>query len=280
MRIDRAVTLSLFHPATRVFAPGNADARAILMYHSISDATEEGIHPYFRLNTTPRQFVAQMDVLRDLGWHVVPLATLLTGSDKTGSVAQKQVAITFDDGYSDFLHAAYPVLQARGLPASVFLPTKYIGSRALEFNGKHCLTWSEVRQLRKAGVHFGSHTASHPQLYGVSAASLHEEVRSSKLEIEAQLGETVDAFSYPYAFPQHDDAFRSRLRSVLEECGYSYGVSTILGRVRRSDDRFFARRLPVNSGDDAKLLRAKLDGGYDWLQGFQYMARALRRAVA
>ena len=35
-----------------------------------------------------------------------------------------------------------------------------------------------------------------------------------------------------------------------------------------------------NGGDDARLLRAKLDGGYDWLHGVQYATKALRRAIA
>ena len=190
------------------------------------------------------------------------------------------MAITFDDGYQDFLTNAFPVLEERGFPVSVFLPTEYIGEHTREFKGKRCLTWDQVRRLSRAGVHFGSHTATHPQLYSLPDTNQEEEVRRSKVEIEDRLGVAVDAFSYPFAFPQHDARFRARLRAILESCGYVYGVCTVLGRVRHGDDRFFARRLPVNTLDDARLLRAKLEGGYDWLHGIQYVAKALRRAVA
>jgi len=278
MRFDRLATLALFHPAVRLLKGDGEGARAILMYHSVSDASEAGVLPYFRLNTSPWQFALQMDVLREGDWDVIPLADLLTPKG-LWSQPQRRVAITFDDGYEDFLTNAFPVLEEHGFPASVFLPTGHIAERAREFKGKRCLTWSQVRRLSTGGVHFGSHTVTHRQLYSLSDAERNEELRRSKAQIEDHLGIAVEGFSYPFAFPQHDATFCARFRSILENCGYAYGVCTALGRVRDGDDHFFARRLPVNTLDDAKLLRAKLEGGYDWLGGIQYMAKAFRWAV-
>ncbi|MDQ2844695.1 MAG: polysaccharide deacetylase family protein, partial [Acidobacteriota bacterium] len=70
------------------------------------------------------------------------------------------------------------------------------------------------------------------------------------------------------------------LRASLERAGYEHGVSTILGTADASGDRFFLRRLPVNSCDDTRLFRAKLEGGYDWLHGLQYAAKQMKSPFA
>lgn len=272
MRMDRIATLLMFHPLARGFT-GSRVRTSILMYHSVSDAPETGVRPYYKLNTTPRQFEAQMRFLKESNCDVVSLRDVAWAAAAGENAPRARVAITFDDGYRDFLEAAYPVLKNYGLQASVFLPTAFIADTALRFKGKECLTWSEVRELHKAGVHFGSHTVSHPQLHSIGFPEVEREVRESKLAIEQKLGFEVDSFSYPFAFPEHDRGFRQRLRALLLDCGYAHGVSTILGTVQPGDDALFLKRLPINSLDDARLLRAKIEGGYDWLHDMQYTVK-------
>lgn len=279
MRLDRLATLLVFHPLARGFAGGGART-SVLMYHSVSDAPEDGVHPYYRVNTTPQQFAEQMRYLHESDCDVVPLREVARAASAGERSKRTRVAITFDDGYRDFLTAAFPMMQKHHFPSSVFLPTAFIGDTPQIFKGKECLTWSEVRELRSAGVDFGSHTVSHPQLHAIGAAEVEREVRESKTVIEQKVGASIDSFSYPYAFPEQDAAFRQRLRGLLERCGYAHGVSTILGTVQPREDHFFLKRLPVNLLDDARLLRAKLEGGYNWLHGVQYAAKLLKAKVS
>lgn len=44
------------------------------------------------------------------------------------SLEKPMCVLTFDDGWLDFYTSAYPLLIAHGLPATVFLPTGFIGS--------------------------------------------------------------------------------------------------------------------------------------------------------
>jgi len=39
----------------------------------------------------------------------------------------------------------------------------------------------------------------------------------------------------------------------------------------------FLNRIPVNRHDDESLLKAKLEGGYDWLRSAQYAFRVLKK---
>ena len=98
----------------------------------------------------------------------------------------------------------------------------------------------------------------------------------SKQTLEDNLGEAVDCFAYPYAFPEQNVSFVRMLRDTLVEAGYHHGVSTRIGTARRQEDCYFLRRLPMNALDDIPLFDAKLRGGYDWLSKLQYASKFIR----
>lgn len=273
LRADALATLYFFHPLRKLRPQSNRIP--ILMYHSVSDAVQEGIHPYYRTVTTPAVFERQIRYLREHGYKSISPAEAAQLMDSDRRISGRPVAITFDDGFRDFYTNAFPVLQKYGFNAIVYLPTAYIGAAPKQFNGVECLTWNQVRELKAAGTEFGSHTVTHPHLRSVDNAQVHHEVRASKVMIEQELGAEVNSFSYPYAFPEMDRTFTRNLRHMLEEEGYENGVSTIIGTADTAGDRYFMRRLPVNSCDDERLFRAKLDGSYDWLHAVQRAAKAI-----
>lgn len=274
LRLDRLASLYLVHPLKRHGA-GRRLRIPILMYHSISDEDEGRVHPYYRTATSPRVFSEQMGYLHANGYRTLNLEEAVGRLAEPRS-PQKWVVITFDDGYADFLQHAYPVLAGYGFTATVFLPTAYIGATTQCFKGRPCLTWSQVGELSRAGISFGSHTVTHPQLSLLADRELEYEIAGSKREIEDHLGGPIDSFAYPYAFPETQSAFLGRLRHWLCEAGYRNGVCTNIGSEDGRADRLFMRRLPINSCDDLSLLAAKLNGAYDWLARPQRLAKVLK----
>jgi peptidoglycan/xylan/chitin deacetylase (PgdA/CDA1 family) len=279
LRLDRLATLYLVSPLVR-HASGRELSIPILMYHSISDADESGLHAYFRTCTSPVVFAEQMAYLHSNGYSSYSLAQALDYLRSDTHAATKPVVITFDDGYTDFYRQAFPVLSRYGFGATVFLPTAFIGDRPLQFKGRDCLTWAEVRELRNYGILFGSHTVTHPQLHELSAPAINEEIVGSKKTIEERLGCPVDSFAYPYAFPQGDAEFKTMLRESLDLAGYQDGVCTIVGKGTCDSDPFFMERLPVNSSDDAALFQAKLAGAYDWISTPQRLVKMAKTQAA
>ena len=275
LRIDRLATLYLIRPILRILPSRSALRIPILMYHSISESNSGNSNPYYQTVTSPEVFAEHMKFLRENNYRVIGLGDAVKEIGGTAGGSAKCVVITFDDGFRDFYTRAFPVLNGYGFGATVYLPTAFMNESAPRFNGSECLTWSQVRELRSAGVLFGSHTVSHRQLTAVKPHELEMEVLESKRIIEDKLGCPVESFSYPYAFPETDRTFKQRLRAILAEAGYSNGVSTIIGRAGRNDDAFFMKRLPVNSCDDLSLFQAKLDGAYDWLHVPQYLSKAI-----
>ena len=276
-RLDRILSVRLFAPFCRWAFPEDRKKIPVLMYHSVSNDKERVSHPYFAVNTTPGVFSRQMQYLSDSGYRAVHLDAALDLIRSGSGTGEKVVVLTFDDGYMDFYEEAVKTLRRVGFAATVYLPSSLIGDRfSRSFNEKACLTWDRVRELSLAGHAFGSHSATHRLLRELGREELEEEIRRSKQVIEDKIGKPVDSFSHPYAFPEEDGAYMRRLRDLLAEAGYRHGVSTNIGRISREDDRYFLRRIPVNSFDDRELFHAKLIGGYDWLFAAQKAYKYLK----
>jgi peptidoglycan/xylan/chitin deacetylase (PgdA/CDA1 family) len=275
LRVDATATIYFFHPLKRWLSSSKGRI-PILMYHSVSNTGDDQKHPYYQTVTAPDVFARQMQLLHENGYRVLDLGEALVQMQASRDTSTRAAVITFDDGFRDFYRNAFPILDRFGFSATMFLPTAFVGGKsARDFKGRECLTWEEVRALRRAGVQFGSHTVTHPQLQSVEVDNIRHELRASKQAIEDELGETVKSFAYPYAFPEGDWVFRRTLRRTLEETGYEHGVSTIIGTADHLDDRFFMKRVPVNSYDNPRLFLAKLEGGYDWLHCVQYASKLI-----
>jgi len=258
----------------RFWGPEEGVRVPILMYHSISDNLFGMSHPYYHINTCPAVFSEQMRWLRNAGYHTVGLAEAWAGLAAEEDLS-KVVVLTFSDGYRDFYTDAMDVLIQCGFNATMFVATARIGQTSQCIEGADYLTWGEVKLLQQAGIKFGSHTVTHADLRSTNPDQLEYELGHSKEVIEQNLGVPVDSFSYPFAFPEEDKNFIRFLEDILQNIGFDYGVSTILGRAARHSNRYFLPRLPVNNWDDTSLLRAKLTGGYDWLHWAQLLKKSI-----
>jgi peptidoglycan/xylan/chitin deacetylase (PgdA/CDA1 family) len=278
-RLDRLVSLYLSRPLRRAGWGRPGTWLPILMYHSISSDSEKGVGPYYRLVTSPQRFAEHMQWLAELGYVGLALEDALPTLAQGRLNGRHPVVITSDDGFRDFHLAAWPVLRRYGFTATVYLPTGFVSGERKSFRGRQCLTWDEVRELRRHGVRFGSHTVNHPKLYELSWSQIESEARISKERIQQELQEEVTSFAYPYAFPQEDSAFRRTIAGLLREQGYRSCVTTVVGRSQAGDDPLFLKRLPINSCDDRRLFEAKLEGAYDWLGPAQYAYRRIKRST-
>lgn len=281
LRIDRWLTLRVVAPLSRGAAAADSDAIPILMYHSIAADVDDTLHPYFRTVTTPASFERQVSLLRQLGYRGTTLSAAVDGAHRAASgpahataVRPRPVVLTFDDGFRDFYTTACPILERAGFGATMFVASAYLGKRFI--NGRECLRPADVIALSRNGIEFGSHSASHPRLVELSRQALVDELVGSKRAIEDLTGKEVTLFSYPYRFPEENLGFTRLLEQLLDASGYRAGVTTAIGRWRTGDNPRFLPRLPINDCDDAPLMRAKLDGHYDWLRSAQRMRKRSR----
>lgn len=96
---------------------------------------------------------------------------------------------------------------------------------------------------------FGAHTVTHPVLPRCSDSRIEEELRESKMKIEAWTGEPVKAFAYP------NGMFDGRERGFLEKCGYELAATTENGSGSPHSNRYyFPRNVVMDDGSIAENL--------------------------
>ena len=106
----------------------NKPGTMILCYHSINDLNNPKI---FNPNIVETEnFHKQMKFLRK-HYKVISLEYFVENHKKLTD--NKNVIITFDDGYKDNFANAYPVLQKYKLPATLFLATDFVGTGTAKF---------------------------------------------------------------------------------------------------------------------------------------------------
>jgi len=209
----------------------------ILTWHSVGPAGDE-------YTVGEAAFAAQLDALRNAGFHAVTFHEWLEHQDRGAPLPDKPVLLTFDDGYQDALTAALPALRARGMRATFFLVSGWIGvddaHRAAGGEpGRAYLTWAEVRALAAAGMEIGSHGKTHRRLPDLTREEALQELTSSKRELEARLAMPVEVFAYPY------NASRRGLRALVRQSGYRAAVS---GTDHGGSDRYELYRKGVQRG--------------------------------
>src|SRR5215470_438384 len=92
-------------------------APAILMYHRVAEIRFDP----WGLAVAPAAFEEQLEVLCRTR-EPLPMSEFV-GRLARGTLSDRAVALTFDDGYADNLLAAKPILAKYGVPATVFLTT-------------------------------------------------------------------------------------------------------------------------------------------------------------
>ena len=79
--------------------------------------------------------------------------------------------------------------------------------------------WPEIRQLRDAGIEFGSMSATYQPLTTLSPTEIVREGATSRAILERGLGKYIKCFAYPYG---NVDKI---VEHLIGASGYSFGVS-------------------------------------------------------
>ncbi len=175
---------------------------AVLVYHDVSS-----MHmPADSLTIEADVLARELDYLKSRGYVSLPLAeaTRLYNEDE---LPARAIVLTFDDASRQQVLLALPLLKARGMRATFFVPSEWIGD-----SGR--LTQDDIRTLIAAGMEIGGHTREHAHLYGLSSQQLADEIASDKALLEEITGGEILTFAYPYG------EYDTRIVASVREAGY------------------------------------------------------------
>lgn len=188
--------------------------RLVLCYHAVSESWPAS------LSITPRRLEEQLSALTRRGYRGTTFHDAVHAAP-----SRRTFAVTFDDAYVSVLELALPIMSRLGVPGTIFVPTDFVGSRAvwpgvdrwLQTAHEHelaTMTWPQLRALADAGWEIGSHTCSHPRLTGLADTDLARELADSRRRCEDGMGRACRSLAYPYG--DHD----ARVIGAAATAGY------------------------------------------------------------
>ncbi|MGH8911687.1 MAG: polysaccharide deacetylase family protein [Acidimicrobiia bacterium] len=220
----------------------------ILIYHQVGSGQSH------EMNVTVDAFRRQIDWLEAHG----EIVSLEEGCQRReGSDAEHLYVLTFDDGYADVFTNAYPLLEQRRVPFTLYLtsgPTEAPGDFP-DWPGTP-LTWEQIAIMHGSGLMtLGAHTHTHTDLRHVDLVTATEEIELSNRLIEQRLGELPEHFTYPKGW--WSETADPAVRNAYSSATLGMGASITSG-----SDLYTLNRVPVLASDTLWAFRRKmLTGG-------------------
>ena len=124
----------------------------ILEYHQVTDEVLDPVYEVY--NVPPAEFAAQLDYLQSEGYTTITLQDFMRVVHGKGTLPEKPIILTFDDGYKDNYTEMLPILEAHGMTAVVYVITNELGKAGY-------MTVDELKDMQRRGIEIGSHTSDH-----------------------------------------------------------------------------------------------------------------------
>jgi peptidoglycan/xylan/chitin deacetylase (PgdA/CDA1 family) len=127
----------------------------ILAYHRVvEDFEAESQRAIPGLLVSAKTFERHIAEVRRAGYELVSLAEALEVNAGIKRSRRDLAVLTFDDGYRDNYEVAFPLLKKHSVPATIFLPTSFIGTEQRLPHDRlfHLLQLAHLRAARSGGI--------------------------------------------------------------------------------------------------------------------------------
>jgi peptidoglycan/xylan/chitin deacetylase (PgdA/CDA1 family) len=188
-------------------------------------------------------------------FQVVSLREIISRLE-SGQKLNRELAITFDDGYLDNFENAAPVLDRLSLPATFFVVSQWIGTDLIPWWDRQqgvrypWMNWDQVRTLTDRGFDIGAHTRTHVDLGAVDEGDAREEIFGARFELERRLNHPIELFAYPYGRRSN---IADSSRHLVKAAGFRCCCSCFGGVIGPGTDPFDLPRVPISLANSSPL---------------------------
>lgn len=236
----------------------------ILLYHRVvkSKIKDSVVGIY----VTEETFDEQLAHLQKNGFKTITFFDVHKALTGDMVLSEKNIILTFDDGYEDNYKNAFPLLKKYNFTAVIFLVTGLdSNSWDVEKNepGAILLSKEHVLEMYNYGIEFGAHTLNHANLIEISKNQLLKEIYNSKIYISKELKIPVISFAYPYG------ECNELTKDAVKSLGFEFGVATDSGSINFLKDLFQIRRQIIFSHTSLFQFKKKISKWYPAYKKFK-----------
>ena len=260
----------------------------VLMYHSVSTVADG---PLRRLAVPPALLTEQLVALREAGFTLLGLTEALqrhdadlvarrVSADPVGKrittdpvgrcinadpVGERIVAVTFDDGYANFLTGGLTALSAAGAKATLYVAVGHLGRGPASWMGQRgeelgpLMDWSGVAEVVAAGVEIGSHNMIHVPMDVLPRPLMARAIDDARRRLQDRTQTPVPSFAYPHGY--HDRA----VRAAVARAGHESACEVGYRRYRGVGRRYAIPRLLIGPDHRPADVVALVSGAVPWL---------------
>jgi len=147
--------------------------------------------------------------------------------------------LTFDDGLEDVFRVVYPVLKAREIPFTIFVPVDLLDTPGY-------ISIEQLKEMAKDPlVTIGSHGVSHRVMTTLSVGEQELELVESKKTLQRIIGKSVDVYAYPHGQFNSDTI---KLLKKLNLYKAAFGVTGHPTNCFTESNRFDLPRFNIKDG--------------------------------
>lgn len=227
----------------------------VLMYHKVSpDHTDD-------LTVSVSQLEEHLQFLQSSGYQILPLARLVASVSAKEKLPAKAVFLTFDDGYLNNLHYAYPILSEYNAPATIFLPTNYMGGKSTwDKNAEDLMSIDQLKSLNPSLISFGLHSHRHQNYKTLSIEAITDDLQNNSQYFRENALPFLPAFAYPYGGRPKNKMLLQQMKEKMQAMGIVIAFR-IGNRLNRSfNNAYEIQRLDIRGTDSFEVFQKKLKG--------------------